>query len=209
MFIKYIILKFVFFIIEKTCYWKYHGLEIFKSLCKSDKPVVVCVWHGFFIFPMNFLKNNHIETKVVSSTHPDSMILARVLTDYGFTLIKGSSTRGAKNVIKDMMLSLKDPNSVIAITNDGPKGPPRIAKGGAISLAKKFNASILFITGKSSNYVKLKTWDSFIMPKLFSKNDIYVNKIDCPDNKSSEQLGEYVSNKMNEIQDKIDGKNND
>ena len=209
MFIKYLILKFVFFIIEKTSSWKYHGIDVFNDSCKSNSPVVVCVWHGFFIFPMNFLKNNYIETKIVSSTHPDSMILGRVLTDYGFTLIKGSSTRGAKNVIKEMMLSLKNSASVIAITNDGPKGPPRIAKGGAVNLAKKFNANILFITGRSNRYKKWKTWDSFIMPRPFSKNDIYINKIECPGNKTSEELGKYISNKMNEIQNKIDDKNND
>ena len=47
------------------------------------------------------------------------------------------------------------------------------------------------------------------MPRPFSKNDIYINKIECPGNKTSEELGKYISNKMNEIQNKIDDKNND
>ena len=209
MFIKYIILKFVFFMIEKTSSWKYHNLDLFKKLCQSDRPIVICVWHGCFIFPMNFLKNHYIETKLVSSTHPDSMVLAKVLKGYGFSLIKGSSTRGAKNVIKEMMANLKNQDSIIAITNDGPKGPARVAKGGAIALAQKFNARLVFITGKSNNYFKLKTWDSFIMPKLFSKNDIYINEIICPKDKNSEELGIYISNKMNEIQNKIDSYAND
>ena len=196
--------------IEKTSSWKYHGSDFLKKLSQSERPILICVWHGFFIFPLNFLKNNYIETKIISSTHPDSMILAKVLNDYGFSLIKGSSTRGSKNVIKEMMGALKKSNSILAITNDGPKGPPRIAKGGAIALAQKFNARIVFITGKSNNYIKLKTWDSFIIPKLFSKNDIYINEIICPSNKPSEELGVYISNKMNEIQNEIDLiKNND
>lgn len=209
MFIKYIILKFVFFMIEKTSSWKYHKVDLFKNLCQSDRPIVICVWHGCFIFPMNFLKNHHIETKIVSSTHPDSMVLASILKDYGFSLIKGSSTRGAKNVIKEMMVSLKNQDSIIAITNDGPKGPARVAKGGAIALAQKFNARLVFITGKSDNYFKLKTWDSFIMPKLFSKNDIYISELVCPKNKTSDELGAHISNEMNEIQNKIDSDDND
>ena len=209
MLIKYIILKFVFFIIEKTSVWKYHGLDIFKKIHKSDQPILICIWHGFFIFPMNFLKNNYIETKVVSSTHPDSMVLAKVLNDYGFRLIKGSSTRGANNVIKEMIKNLKNENSIVAITNDGPKGPARIAKDGAISLARKFNARLIFITGKSSNYIKLKTWDSFIMPKLFSKNDVYIKEIYYPKDKSSHKVGEYISNQMNQIQNEIDTNLND
>ena len=206
MIIKYLILKFIFFTLEKTCSWKYHGVELFEKLHKSDRPIIICIWHGFFIFPMFFLKKYYIQTNVVSSTHVDSMILARVLKGYGFNLIKGSSTRGAKNVIKEMMVFLKKQNSIIAITNDGPKGPPQVAKGGAIALAKKHNANIVFITGKSSNYRRLRTWDSFVLPKLFSKNDIYINQLNLYDNKNVEELGKDVTIKMNEIQTLIDKK---
>tara|TARA_Y100000768_G_scaffold386097_1_gene373686 strand:- start:3399 stop:4028 length:630 start_codon:yes stop_codon:yes gene_type:complete len=209
MLIKYAILKFVFFIIQITSSWKYHGVENFRRLIGSNQPVLICVWHGFFIFPMNFLKNYYKETKIVSSTHPDSMVLAKVLNDYGFSLIKGSSTRGSKNVIKEMMRGLKDSNSIIAITNDGPKGPARIAKGGAISLAKKFNAKLVFISGRSSNYIKLKTWDSFIMPKPFSKNEVYINEIRYPNDEIADDIGKYISDKMNEIQKNIDSKSYD
>ena len=209
MLIKYAILKFVFFTIQITSSWKYHGVENFKRLIGSNQPVLICVWHGFFIFPMNFLKNYYKETKIVSSTHPDSMVLAKVLNDYGFSLIKGSSTRGSKNVIKEMMRGLKDSNSIIAITNDGPKGPARVAKGGAISLAKKFNAKLVFISGRSSNYIKLKTWDSFIMPKPFSKNEVYINEINYPNDEIADDIGKYISDKMNEIQKNIDSKSYD
>ena len=209
MLIKYAILKFVFFIIQITSSWKYHGVENFRKLIGSNHPVLICVWHGFFIFPMNFLKNYYKETKIVSSTHPDSMVLAKVLNDYGFSLIKGSSTRGSKNVIKEMMRGLKDSNSIIAITNDGPKGPARVAKGGAISLAKKFNAKLVFISGRSSNYIKLKTWDSFIMPKPFSKNEVYINEISFPNDEIADDIGKYISDKMNEIQKNIDSKSYD
>ncbi len=149
--IKYIILKFIFFIIQISTSWKYHGVERFNKLVVSNQPVLVCVWHGYFIFPMIFLKKYYKQTKIVSSTHPDSMVLAKVLNDYGFNLIKGSSTRGAKNVIREMMKNLRDTSSIIAITNDGPKGPARIAKGGAVSLAMKLNAKLVFISGKSDS----------------------------------------------------------
>ena len=57
MLIKYIILKFIFFIIQISTSWKYHGVERFNKLVVSNQPVLVCVWHGYFIFPMIFLKN--------------------------------------------------------------------------------------------------------------------------------------------------------
>ena len=163
--LKSLILGFMFFVINKTCKWVFHNEDILKSAYDSNSPVLICVWHGLFVFPLIYLKQNYIETKVISSTHKDSMVLARILKYYGFNLIKGSSSHGAINVIKEMLTLFKNPNSMIAITNDGPKGPSRVAKPGAINLAYKLNAKIIFISGRSSNFWRLKTWDNFIFPK--------------------------------------------
>ena len=39
-----------------------------------------------------------------------------------------------------MIQQYKNPKSITVITNDGPKGPPRIAKEGSILLAHKSGA---------------------------------------------------------------------
>ena len=203
MLIKSLILWIVFIFIEKTCSWRYYGTENFKKLHASESAVLVCLWHGYFIFPMIYLKRFFPFAKVVSSTHRDSMVLAKVLQKFGFNLIKGSSTRGAKNVLKKMIKQYKNPQSITAITNDGPKGPPRVAKKGSILLAHKSNVKIVFITGKSSNFWSLKTWDSFKLPKPFSKNNIYINIIDVPNNIKSKEVPLFVNSKMNKIQDEV------
>lgn len=204
MLIKSFILWIVFVFVEKTCSWKYHGDESFKKLRSSQCSVLVCLWHGYFIFPMIYLKRFFPDAKVVSSTHRDSLVLASVLKKFGFSLIKGSSTRGAKNVLKQMIKQYKKPHSITVITNDGPKGPPRIAKEGSVLLAYKSNVKIVFISGKSSNYWNLKTWDRFVLPKPFSKNDIYIQSIDLPPNIKKEDVSYFVNSKMNQIQDEID-----
>ncbi len=202
--IKSIILWIVFIFIEKTCSWKYHGEEKLREIHESSRPVLICLWHGYFIFPMIFLKRNYSFSKVVSSTHKDSMVLAAVLQKFGFSLIKGSSSRGAKNVLKKMIGQYKNPQSITIITNDGPKGPPRVAKEGSILLAHKSKAKIIFISGKSNKFWRLKTWDRFILPKPFSKNDVYINAIDLPQKIKDKEVGSFVSSEMNKIQDKID-----
>ena len=204
MFLKSFILWFIFIFIEKTCSWKYHGSKNFKILNDSDSPILICLWHGYFIFPMIYLKRYFSFSKVVSSTHKDSMILAKTLQWFGFDLIKGSSSRGAKNVLKKMIQQYKNPKSITVITNDGPKGPPRIAKEGSILLAHKSGAKIVFISGRSSNFWRLKTWDRFVLPKPFSKNKIYINSISLPKNIKKEEVHTFVNFKMNQIQDEID-----
>ena len=69
-----------------------------------------------------------------------------------------------------------------------------------IIVTVELNAKLVFISGRSSNYIKLKTWDSFIMPKPFSKNEVYINEISYPNDEIADDIGKYISDKMNEIQ---------
>ncbi len=203
--IKSLILGFMFFVVNKTNKWTFHNEEVLENATQSNSPVLICVWHGLFIFPLIYLKKNYIKTKIVSSTHKDSMILARILNHYGFELIKGSSSRGARNVIKIMMKLFKNSNTMVAITNDGPKGPPRIAKPGAINLAYKANAKIIFISGKSSSFWQLRTWDNFILPKPFANNHVYMKELTFEKfNAKKDSVDGFITNAMNSFQEQID-----
>ena len=62
-----------------------------------------------------------------------------------------------------------DPSAIIAITNDGPKGPRHIAKTGSLEIAQKYNAQIITITGDSNKKWIFNSWDRFYLPKPFSK----------------------------------------
>jgi len=205
--LKSLILWFLFFIVDKTCFWKYYNIDVLKRAMKSKSPTLICMWHGQFIFGMIYLKRFFPNTIVISSTHRDSMVLANVLKKYKFNLIKGSSTRGAKNVLKKMIIEYQKPDTLIAITNDGPKGPPRIAKKGSVVLAHKMNANILFMTGRASCFWKLKTWDGFVLPKPFSKNSVYIEKINVPNSIDQKEIGSFITTVMNQKEDDID-KNN-
>ena len=203
--LKPLILGFVFFVVNKTCKWVYHDKSVLEEARNSNSPILICMWHGFFVFPLMFLKQFANKIKVVSSTHNDSMVLAKNLKYYGFTLIKGSSSRGGTTVINKLIELFQTPHSMIAITNDGPKGPSRIAKPGAINLAYKLNAKIIFISGKSSHFWKLKTWDQFIIPKPFSVNNVYIKNISFDSFNDKEQsIDQFITTKMNDVQNKID-----
>ena len=70
------------------------------------------------------------------------------------------------------MKVFKNKNSVVAITNDGPKGPPMVAKRGSVMLAIKNNAQIIAISAEASSCWTIPSWDKTIIPKPFST--IYV-----------------------------------
>jgi lysophospholipid acyltransferase (LPLAT)-like uncharacterized protein len=60
----------------------------------------------------------------------------------------------------------------IAITPDGPRGPAKsIAKGSAV-VAQRTGAPMIGAAASTSSAWRLKSWDSFIIPRPFARIDI-------------------------------------
>ena len=68
-----------------------------------------------------------------------------------------------------MIKSLETPGSVFAITPDGPQGPAKIPKAGAIRAAQKTGALIIPAAGQSTKHWSFKNWDTFYLAKPFGK----------------------------------------
>jgi len=162
------LVQLILFIIFLTCRWKIYNIDALKNARQNPRPVLLCCWHSRFVLVSRYFKKISLPVWAISSTHRDSEIMASILYKWGFQLIKGSSTRGWRNVLKSMMHLYKNNDSIIAITNDGPKGPPHVAKQGSISLAIKKKVQIIAVSGTASQYYSLPSWDQTKIPKLFS-----------------------------------------
>ena len=144
---------------------------------KIKRPILLCFWHCNLLCVSRYFKKSNLNLYGISSNHFDSEILAGVLKSWNIKLIRGSSSRGWVHVIKKMMTIFKNPNSIITLTNDGPKGPPKVAKQGALSVAEKCNAQIVAISADIDNKWVLNTWDKTIMPKPFSTIYIKISNV--------------------------------
>ena len=60
----------------------------------------------------------------------------------------------------------------IAITPDGPRGPRYELGPGMIYLAQRARIPIIPIHAEFGRHWRLKTWDSFCIPKPFSRIDV-------------------------------------
>ena len=162
-----ILVQMVLMFLFKTNRWKIIGEEHLNESLKSGKPLMICSWHGRLSFASYFLYYKKINPWTIASTHSDAEIIAKVIKRWGFKLIRGSSTRGGKEVLRKMNYVFKSDDNIIAITNDGPRGPRQVAKPGSIGLARKHNATILVISGTAERYWQFKSWDKFRLPKPF------------------------------------------
>ena len=162
------VLQFILFCIFLTCRWKIHNIEAFNQAREKSRPILICCWHSRFVLVSRFFKKIRLPLWAISSTHRDSEIMATILQKWGFKLIKGSSTRGWNRVLKTMIKLFRVDKTIIALTNDGPKGPPHITKKGAVSLAIKQRAQIIAVSGTASSYFTLPSWDKTKIPCCFS-----------------------------------------
>ena len=193
----------------QTLFWlnkiEVKGEKNLLNLINSNKPVMVCVWHGRLVFPSWYLRLKTTNLHAIAGRHADAEIMARILQRWGYGLIRGSTRKGGKAVVKKMAEVFKNAG-IIAVTNDGPKGPPRIAKAGSTGVALKYNVQIITITGSATKYWQIKSWDRSMLPKPFGTIQLIVspplNISEKP--KTAEKEVQLLSDFMNQYQDEAD-----
>ena len=197
----YFVLSFIY----KTNKFEVHGEKHFKTAQNNNRPIFLCVWHGRMLFPVFYVIKNKIKAWALASPHQDGAIMGNILSKWGIKIIKGSSNRQSKNAIQRMHeIFEKDNKAIIAITNDGPKGPRHQAKINSLKIAKKYNAQIITISGDCTKKWALNTWDKFYLPKPFGK--IIINIAPVYESKNEEDLVVGVSNYMIECENKASNK---
>ncbi len=148
--------------------WMIRGEEFLTEPHAGDRPVLVGFWHGRLLYGAWFLRSYGTTTLVSHSR--DGEIIARILQGWGLTTIRGSSRKGSDTALRRMMRAMEQPQALMAITMDGPIGPPRVAKPGSLALAVKKKAVLIPMSGSASrNWTFTKSWDQFQLPKPFGR----------------------------------------
>lgn len=140
----------------------------------SDCPFnyIFCLWHDCLIYPA--VAYSGLKQYTLVSQSGDGELITRIATRLGWTVIRGSSTRGAAGALRRMMeLGQARQPIHIAITADGPRGPRHVLKDGPIYLASRTGLRILPVGIAHQNPWRAKSWDRFIIPKPFSKVVMY------------------------------------
>jgi hypothetical protein len=137
-----------------------------ENLNKVKSNYVLAFWHGTMLLPWYVNRNKNIAAIVSSSS--DGELLARALTKWNYRVARGSSHKGGREAL-DTLINYAEENYSVTITPDGPTGPPKVMKAGAVITAKKTGIPLILLGVYINNKFVLKSWDSFEIPKPFSK----------------------------------------
>ncbi|HPN37043.1 MAG TPA: lysophospholipid acyltransferase family protein [Melioribacteraceae bacterium] len=189
-------------IVCKTCRIRQNIPHNTKQLLNSDANYVIAFWHGTMLANWYVNKNKNIVALV--SPSKDGELLSNILNKWGYKLQRGSSNKSGKESL-DILIELAKQNNTIALTPDGPKGPEKEFKAGAVIIAKKSNLPLILVGVKNKNLYRFKkSWDKFEFPKPFSEivlnysEPIMVNS-DISYNETSEVIIE-CGKKLNYLQ---------
>ncbi|MCG6955395.1 MAG: lysophospholipid acyltransferase family protein [Gemmatimonadetes bacterium] len=142
------------------------GADHYERFRREGKPVVFVVWHGQMLPLVHAHRNEGIV--VLVSEHADGEYITRVLHRHGFGTARGSSTRGATRGLKGLIREARAGRD-LALTPDGPKGPAREFKPGALAVAQVTGLPVIPLAVGASSAWRLTSWDGFLVPRPFSR----------------------------------------
>ena len=144
-------------------------IDIHPEVNLNDASIF-CFWHNRTMMAPEIWQRSSASAKLccLTSASRDGTTTAAMMSMYGITSVRGSSSRRGKQAMIEMIRTLRSGTS-LAITPDGPRGPRYKMDRGLIKLAAKTQIPIVPTTINYSSYWQLKTWDQFRIPKPFSK----------------------------------------
>jgi lysophospholipid acyltransferase (LPLAT)-like uncharacterized protein len=154
-------------LIGRTVKFEIDGWENWEAASRDGKIPIYTFWHNRVFLSTWFWQRRRIV--VMTSQSFDGEYIARFIQRFGYGAARGSSTRGATGAVVEMVRLVRA-GCPAAFTIDGPKGPPYVAKMGAVLLAKKTGNPILPFTITAQKFWEAKkSWDRFQAPKPFSR----------------------------------------
>ncbi len=122
---------------------------------------VYYTWHENLL-PLTWLFA-HQGVATLASRDRDGEIITRVLSDLGYVVARGSSTRGGAAGFRELLRAARAGRALI-LTSDGPRGPRRRVKEGTPALAERTGRRVVAVGLATTQGWRLRTWDRFSIP---------------------------------------------
>lgn len=138
-----------------------YGDEHPRHLRERGTGFIYAFWHARQVMLVSLPREERVYCLVSSSR--DGEYVARVLGLFGKETIRGSTTRGGFEAMKEMLRTLRS-GGIIAVTPDGPVGPPRRVKPGVIQMAGATGSPIVPVAFDATRMKVFASWDGYCLP---------------------------------------------
>ena len=145
------------------------GEEGLRAHQESGVGLLGIYFHGVTL-PMVF-GNREWDVRVLISQHGDGELIAEAARRFGYGAIRGSTSRGGSQALREMQRL--DKQIPLIITPDGPRGPAKSIQQGCVLMASSTGRPVIPVGVACSRAWRARSWDRFMVPKPFSRIAIH------------------------------------
>ncbi len=192
------VLKLYYQIIVWTVFYEFVGREEMEAESRAGRSLVLGIAHTSLLAIISAWDG--WPATLLASQSKDGELASRLLESRGFRVVRGSSSRGGKEALVDLVESCRA-GDIVGITFDGPRGPALVPKPGVAVCASQAAAGLFFgwieplpnrIFGRSL-IVRLGSWDRFVLPLPFARIRVHHERIVPPNLSPITQTREWIA----------------
>ena len=146
--------------------FKIDGEDRLLDAVAAGKGGLVLPWHGVTMLPIYYCRHRGYYSIV--SISKDGELQNSLLRSRGFKTIRGSSNRRGIRALLEAIRRLQE-GGILAITPDGPKGPPKKVQLGTVHLAQRSGCPVIPVGVACRPCKRLSSWDSHMVPAPFAR----------------------------------------
>ncbi len=169
------------------------------AFARSGGGAIYVTWHQRMPYHFHYFGSRHVTVMISQSR--DGEYVTRMAKWLGFRNVRGSSTRGGRTALKELIQRIKD-GEIGGMLADGPVGPARTAKTGSVVLARDTQVPLIPVLWSADRCWVLNSWDRYMIPKPFARIAFYyAEPIWVPSASKKEELEsfrEVLENRLNE-----------
>jgi lysophospholipid acyltransferase (LPLAT)-like uncharacterized protein len=135
-----------------------------EQVCRK-RPFTCACFHGTMLFPVYYCRR--YPGVVMVSRSWDGELIDRCLRRWGYDTTRGSSSRGGKDALREMIEILKERKYCSGLAVDAPRGPSRQVKMGIVVIARETGDPVVPLVSWATRQIKFNSWDRMILPLPF------------------------------------------
>ena len=148
-----------------TLRWRVEGLDYLDTIIASGRQPVMAFWHGRILPAAFYFRQRGIV--VIVSENFDGEWIARIIERIGYGTVRGSTSKGGRRALHELTQRMAA-GQAAGFTVDGPRGPARISKHGAVWLARATGNPVLPFHCEADSHWTLRSWDQTQIPRPFA-----------------------------------------
>ena len=156
------------------CLWLRSLRVHWTSPCELPERAMIVLWHEHLPVCIRVFSDRGI--RVLISKSADGDWAAEACERFGYRVHRGSTSRGGSAGLRALARGLETGTGSAGMALDGPRGPRREIKPGALWLSQSIEIPVVPVFIRAQRAFRLRSWDRCLVPFPFSKVEVRVGR---------------------------------